>query len=100
MFVTEDAKKDLRKYSNYLLKIKKSKQAAKNVVEDFRNTRKTLQDVAGSLKEPENQKLKERKLKRINFKKHDYFLLYRIEGDNVFITNMFHNLEDYENKLK
>ena len=29
-----------------------------------------------------------------------YFKLYRIDGDVVTITNMFHSLENYENKLR
>ena len=28
-----------------------------------------------------------------------YFILYRIEGNLVFIDNIFHELQDYENKI-
>ena len=72
----------------------------KNLVNDYRETRKKLEIVAGSLKDPDSEKLKVRRLKRINFLKHDYFLLYRIDGSAVYVTNMFHSLEDYENKLR
>ncbi len=98
--VTDDAKADLRRYRDYLIKNKKSPQAARNVVLDFRETRQKLENTAGSLADPESHKLVERGLKRINFSRHDYFLLYRIENDIVYITNMFHSLEDYENKLR
>ena len=98
--ITPDAKADLDRYKNYLLEKKNSKQAARNVVKDFNLTATKLKDVAGSLAEPESLKLKERGLKRINFLKHDYFLLYRIEGSYVYVTDMFHSLEDYESKLK
>ncbi len=97
--VTDDAKQDFRRYRDYLIYVKKSSQAARNLVNDYRETRKKLETVADSLKDPESEKLKQRRLKRINFLKHDYFLLYRIDGDIVSITNMFHSLEDYENKL-
>ena len=98
--VTADAKADLKRYKDYLVDEKKNRQAARNVVLDFSQTKDDLKKSAGSLAEPESQKLLERGLKRINFRSHDYFLLYRIEGSRVFVTNMFHDLEDYENKLK
>lgn len=98
--VTADAKADLKRYKDYLVDEKKNRQAARNVVLDFSQTKDDLKKSAWSLAEPESQKLLERGLKRINFRSHDYFLLYRIEGSRVFVTNMFHDLEDYENKLK
>ena len=97
--ITPDAKADLKRYRDYLLYRKKSPQAARSVVQDFYDTASKLKDIAGSLAEPESPALKERKLKRINFIKHDYFLLYRIEGTMVFVTDMFHSLEDFERKL-
>ena len=99
VFITDDAKADLRRYTDYLKKIKNSPQAAKNIASDFRETRKKLENVAGILTEPASDVLKSKGLKRINFLKHDYFMLYRIEGKNAFITNIFHALEDFENKL-
>ena len=98
--VTADAKADLKRYRDYLINVKKSSQAAKNVVLDFRNTREQLETVAGSLADPESDALKARGLKRINFLKHDYFLLFRIKGNRAYVTNMFHSREDYENKLQ
>ena len=82
--VSDDAKADLRRYRDYLLNQKKSRQAAENLVLDFRETRKQLEKVAGSLQEPNSEALRDRGLK----------------GDTVYITNMFHSLEDYENKLR
>ena len=65
----------------------------------FRRRIKKLEIVAGSLRNPDSEILKFRGLKRINFLRHDYFLLYRIEEDQVFVTNIFHSSEDFENKL-
>ena len=36
--VTPDAKADLRRYAAYLINVKQSKQAAKSVMDDFRET--------------------------------------------------------------
>ena len=53
VIVTPDAKEDLRAYLSYLRNEKKNPQAVKNVLEDFRATRDSLSNVAGSLGDPE-----------------------------------------------
>lgn len=99
--VTPDAEKDLKAYLTYLYNVKRNPQAVKNVIEDFNETANMLSAVASSIAEPDSEKLKARGLKRINFKRHNYFLLYYIGSDDVvYITNVFHNLEDFENKLR
>ncbi len=101
VIVTPDAEEDLRRYVAYLHDVKKNPQAVKNVLEDFRDTKKSLQNVAGRLKEPDSEKLKERGLKRMNFLRHNYFVLFYIgDDDKVYITDVFHGLEDYESKLR
>mgnify|MGYP002870099113 CR=1 FL=1 len=98
--ISIDAKTSLKKYIRYLREVKLSPQAARNVLDDFTATRIMLSQVAGSLQEPESEKLKARSLKRINFQKHNYFMLYKVEGEMAIITNIFHGLEDYEGKLR
>ena len=48
--VTADAEEDLNQYIRYLLMVKKSDQAAKNVLDDFEATIRSLKSVAGSVK--------------------------------------------------
>lgn len=95
--VTSDAEKDLDQFIQYLLFEKKNFQAAQNVLNDFEATKKSLAQVAGSLKLCENSRLKMLGYRRINFLSHRYFMLYRIEENIVFIDNIFHELQDYEN---
>ena len=97
--VTIDAEEDLNRYIRYLLFDKKSEQAAKNVLDDFESTIESLKIVAGSLKLCENPRLNELGYHRINFHSHRYFMLYRIEENTVFVDNIFHELQDYENKI-
>ncbi len=97
--VTSDAEKDLDKFIKYLLFEKKNEQAAGNLLDDFEETKNILSNVAASLKDCENPRLKQFGYKRINFRKHRYFMLYRLEGNMAIIDNMFHELEDYENHL-
>ncbi|MBR5109985.1 MAG: type II toxin-antitoxin system RelE/ParE family toxin [Clostridia bacterium] len=98
--MTVEAKADLKNILSFLQKTFHNQQAVRNIWEDFRETKKTLARSAGSLPEPESERLRERGLKRINFLRHSYFILYIIENETAVIVNIFHMLEDYENKLK
>lgn len=69
-------------------------------MDDFERTKQNLERVAGSLKICENPRLKELGYKRINFTSHNYFMLYRIKGNVAVVDNIFHELQDYENKIK
>ncbi len=101
VIVTPDAEDDLRKYLSYLRNKKKNPQAVKNVLSDFRETTQKLSDIADSIATPESAELNRRGLKRYNFLRHRYFVLFYTGDDgNVYITNIFHQLEDYEEKLR
>ncbi len=101
VIVSPDAKDDLRRALTYIKKELKNPQAARSVMDDYITTRKTLSKTAGSLKESESDSIcGKRGLKRINFLRHNYFILFRLDGDDAVVTNIFHDLEDYENKLK
>lgn len=69
------------------------------MLNDFEATIASLSSVAGNLMECENQRLKELGYRRINFLSHRYFMLYRVEEDTAFVDNIFHELQDYENRL-
>lgn len=56
------ARADLKNRISYLVKIKKNPQAAASVIEDFHKTRAILETIAGSIKEPDSEILKSRKL--------------------------------------
>lgn len=97
--VTRDAEEDLDNFIKYLIVEKKNMQAAENVLNDFDTTIESLKHVAGSLKLCENPKLRQLEYRRINFLNHRYFMLYRIVDQVVFVDNIFHELQDYENKI-
>ena len=97
--VTAEAEEDLNQFIQYLLLAKKNKQAAKNVLDDFEDTVELLKHVAGSLKTCDNPRLQSLGYHRINFQKHRYFMLYRIEDDVVYVDDIFHELQDYENRM-
>ncbi len=97
--VTRDAEEDLERFIKYLIIEKKSMQAAGNVLNDYDVTIEILKHVAGSLKLCDNPRLRQLGYRRINFLSHRYFMLYRIVDDVVFVDNIFHELQDYENKI-
>lgn len=97
--MSKDAEEDIDRFVTYLLFEKKSEQAARNLINDFEATKINLTNVAESLKLCDNPKLRELGYHRINFLSHRYFMLYRIENDTVYVDNIFHELQDYENKL-
>ena len=63
VYVQTDAQADLRKCIDYLLHVKKNRQAAKNLLEDFHETLDALSIIAGSVRNPDSELLKSRKLK-------------------------------------
>ena len=94
VFVTLDAKEDLEGFIYYLLVEKKSRQAAMNVLDDFEATKQSLATVAGSIKLCDNPRLKALGYRRINFLSHRYFMLFRIEGNQVIVDSIFHELQE------
>ena len=97
--VTAEAEEDLNQYIQYLLFVKNNKQAAKNLLNDLEDSVEVLKHVAGSLKMCDNPRLQSLGYRRMNFQKHRYFMLYRIENDVVYVDDIFHELQDYENRM-
>ena len=100
VIITKDAETDLDNFIKYLLFEKESIQAAQNVLDDYDATIESLKRVAGSLKLCDNPRLRELEYRRINFLNHRYFMMYRIVGTDVYIDNIFHELQDYENAMR
>ena len=99
VFVTSEAEESLNRYIQYLLFEKNSEQAAGNLLDDFEETVGKLKSAAESLKLCDNPKLRKLGYRRINFLKHRYFILYRIENNTVFVDDVFHELQDHENAM-
>lgn len=97
--VTSDAEADLECFVQYIIIEKGSAQAAQNVLNDYDATIESLKHVAGSLKLCDNPRLRQLSYRRMNFLNHRYFMLYRIVDDVVFVDNIFHELQDYENRM-
>jgi plasmid stabilization system protein ParE len=98
--VTKYAEEDLENIIEYLIYEKENMQAARNVLDDYDSTVESLKHVAGSLRLCDNPRLQQFQYRRINFLNHKYFMMYRIVDDFVYIDNIFHELQDYEGKMR
>ncbi len=97
--ITRDAKAHLAQILRYLRQDLGSEQAARNVKADISETKDRLSHVAGSLKLCENHRLRDLGYRTIHLKRHNYFMIYRIQGNTVYVDAIYHDLQDYENIL-
>ncbi len=65
----------------------------------MRETAERLPFMAGSLKLCDNLKLRDLGYYTIRFKRHRYFMLYKISGKQVYVIGIYHDLQDYENSF-
>ena len=100
VLITKEAETDLDNIVNYILFEKSNKEAAESIMDDFSDVIENLSHSAGSFKLCDNVRLKNLGYRRLNFFRHDYFILYRIQQNNVFIDKIFHFKQDYKNKIK
>ena len=98
--ITADAEEDLDRFIRYLLFVKQNPQGATNVLDDFEETKQSLSNIAGSLQLCENPQLNALGYRKNHFQTHRYFMFYRIEGNLAIVDNIFHALQDYENKIR
>ena len=98
--ITSDAEEDLDRFVRYLLFVKQNPQAATNVLNVFEETKHSLSHIAGSLQQCDNPHLNVFGYRKMHFQKHRYFMLYRIEDVLVIEDSIFHELQDYENKIR
>ncbi|MCD8004892.1 MAG: hypothetical protein LUE91_04500 [Oscillospiraceae bacterium] len=55
-----------------------------------------LTTVAGSLQYCWHPELRERGYRAIDFKRHQYVMLYLVDGRDVYIEAIYHQRQDYE----
>ncbi len=94
---TWDADADTLRHYLYIRNVLMNPQAADAYLTDYDETRELLSKSAGSLRVGDHPLMRERELRRINFIRHDYFLVYHIEGDEAEIVAVGHFDEDLKN---
>ncbi len=99
VIATVDVEADLDEFVMYLLMKKRNEQAANNLINDYLDTIEELRMLADGLKLDDDPKCAALGYHRIHLKKHQYFLLYRLENDEAVVDRMFHDLQDYRNHI-
>ncbi len=95
--LTDPAREQFEQIIYYILYQLGNEQAADNVIRDADGTKLCLSHIAGNLKLCEDTKLRALGYRTIHFKQHKYFMLYRIDGNTVYVDGIYHDLQDYEN---
>lgn len=98
--LTSEAENDLDSFVSYMLFNLENPQAARHLTDDFEKTKEKLSTVAGSTSLCKKSRLAALGYRRFNFLQMKYFMLYRMEGNTAVVDNIFHQLQDYENKLR
>ena len=97
--ISELAEKQYGEILSYIANQLKNSQAVKNVIDDFDSTVNRLEKMADKFGFCKSERLKALGLHKIRFEKHRYLFVYRIDGQQVVIEGMYHELQDYENAI-
>ena len=74
--------------------------AARAVLEDFEATVERISQMGDRVPIGTHPIMRKRNLRRMNFQKHDYFVIYRVRGDIAEIVRIGHSLENLDKVLK
>lgn len=99
VIMSERAQSQLDQFIYYILIELGNEQAAGNVLADAYETKVRLSHVAGSLRLCDNLRLRALGYRVIHFECHKYLMVYRIEGNIVYVEGIYHELQDYENYI-
>lgn len=94
--LTSRAQLDFKNITHYLLYELRSEQAAISVTNDMEHTIERLSNIAGGFKLCDNPRLRDLGYRTIHFKRHNYFMLYRIQDGIVYVDAIYHDLQNYE----
>lgn len=100
VILTNKAEIQAQKILDYIFYELENVPAAFSVEQDMKETIVRLSHAANSLKLCDEPKLKALGYRVIHFKRHRYFMLYKIINDCVYVIGIYHDLQDYENTLK
>lgn len=90
------AKRNLKRYIQYTSVVLHNKEAAAAIRNDALSTKERLSEIADVLPFCTDPLLKQLGYRKISFRKHDFFMVYRIVGNIVLVESMYHELQDYE----
>lgn len=99
LIITERAEELLEQLVNYILYKFRNEQAAGHLLDGIEQLYDRLQDNPYQFADCRDSFLKSKGYKEAIVKNVDYILIFRIEGNVVYVLGIFHQLENYKNKL-
>lgn len=97
VIIAPEALKQLDAYVRYIRCVLLNPAAAEDVYNDAIETGAELSKVAGSLRFCDNERLSRYGYRMITFRRHQYVMIYRTEGQMAYVDGIFHQKQDYEN---
>lgn len=100
VILTSQAERQAQKILDYIVYELENMQAAINVEQDMKDTVIRLSCTAGNLKLCDDINLRTLGYRTIHFRRHSYFMLYKIVDRCAYVIGIYHDLQDYENILR
>lgn len=98
--LSELASTQYDKFLEYIYFVLENPQAADNLMQDFDDTIKILEEQADHFGYCRSGRLRKMGFHKIHFRKHRYLFVYRVKNDRVIVEGMYHELQDYENAIE
>lgn len=99
VIISDSAKQDLQKFTDYILKKYKDPFVVKNVMKDFVKTVERMRRFGDSQPILEIPSVRGKNLRVVSFKRYALKMFYEIHGDTIKIIRIKHERQDYYNML-
>lgn len=99
LIITDRAEELLDQLVSHILFKFKNEPAAKHLLDGIERLYDRLEDNSYQFADCRDSFLKSKEYKEAVVKDMDYILIFRIDGDVVYVLGIFHQLENYKEKL-
>ena len=99
LIVTDRAEELIDSSVYYIINKLENHKAASRLLDEILAIYDRLEDNPYQFADSKDDYLRGKGYKEASFLSMQYKLIFRIEGDDVFIVGLFHNLEDYPSKV-
>ena len=99
LVISERAEMHIDRILDYVVNVLKNPSAASSILDDIEDAYNKLEYMAESLGYCHDLYLAEKGYRKIILSGHDYLILYKVDGNEVHVSGVFHMRENYAEKL-
>ncbi len=99
LVITDQAQEHIDQIIDYVMFHLENPLAASAIIDDIEESYHQLEEHAEVFGYSEDSFLASKGYRKLKLRKHDYVVLYRVDKNNVFISGVFHTLENYQVKI-